>query len=176
MLDAQEALAAIEVWHAVLCEWRREFFAQGQVRARGFVVYLPTRTEMVLNHHRPGWRQGPAKVQKPTYPGYLFVGASDDWRALNRVPGVAAVLASGEYPLPIRRQNLAHALDLEVESAGRPVAYAYQAGHTYKVAVGPWAEFEGLYLGHDEHGVTLDLDIFGRRVPITVPHAQIRRD
>ncbi|ACL58965.1 transcription termination/antitermination protein NusG [Methylobacterium nodulans] len=68
------------------CEWLQQ---------AGFVTLVPSRTAVVRQAS-----SGKRLVRRPVFPGYAFVGKRPEqsWRDILRVPGVRALVTTGEAP------------------------------------------------------------------------------
>ncbi|WP_220328003.1 transcription termination/antitermination protein NusG [Rhizobium wenxiniae] len=121
--------------------------------------------------------------EKPVFMGYTFVRCAHSPRAMKAILGfehVRGIIGGWERPFPISDDSHKHfmemaesgAYDWEVESSAIPV------GSKILVKEGPFSSFEGYIVAFGGTGKgtpVVEIDIFGRKTPILIPLAMLRR-
>lgn len=148
--------------------------------------------EMRLEHWmasltRQAKRRGGRRFQsfepcvRPALPGYLFVRTvftARLWAVLREVQGVADVLGGAMAPSPVKDKefkSLQRFVDTDPEAAAL-LTNAIRTGDKVVLDEGPFATFEGIVrlLGKARRA-TIDVDIFGRSVPMELDLAQVTK-
>lgn len=141
----------MSTWYAVRAATRREGTAFDGLTERGFSVFLP-----MVTLWRRQRRGGDEKVQRPLFPGYMFVLCSE--QDFPDIQGVEAVHQFVRYvkndeltPMPIPLAAV-----IEMQAAERLGEFDYtrtikpqyrpKKGEKVKVIAGPWQSFIGKVL------------------------------
>lgn len=164
---------------------------------RGWTVYLPMAGKWVPVRRRGGLRADRGMSRKkrreqpqmkrisvPLYPRYLFVACETwftSWRTLKDCPGVASVVMKNRevavrLPGEVIDWIRERAATADVEAAAAPKLLKLPAGTRVRVTAGPFASFSGVVVDGGAPGeVTVDVEIFGRAAPVTMPldHVEI---
>ncbi|GAB5505800.1 MAG: transcription termination/antitermination protein NusG [Rhizobiaceae bacterium] len=167
-------------WYVLRIMTRSEFSIDDSLERARIERWLPV-CEVEGKYH--GGRKGrrPAIRTVPVWPGYIFVRTANTgraWAGLASIRGVLAVLGTAERPVPIADDKL---LKLKMklahdEDARDIIAERVKKGERVRVTDGPFASFQGLvrWLGGFDR-VKVDVNIFGRVVPVELELAQIAK-
>ena len=137
----------------------------------------------------PKRRGGMGKVKReavavPVWPGYLFArvaATKEAFAGLFGIDGVVALLGGESRPSPVKHGVILKLkLFLEHDGTAREVlSKALKAGDRVRVDDGPFASFEGMVTWLDarcrSERVKVDVEIFGRSVPVDLELAQVSR-
>ena len=159
-------------WYAVNTQPNQEARADEYLRRQGFHSWLP-RFRRLRKHARRI-----DHVLAPLFPGYLFVRLDPEiepWRSINGTFGVVRLLCNGETPLAIP-EGLVEEIIQHRDGSGLVVLPPRRlgVGTTVRVAVGPFADLEGLFQempGRER--VVLLFNMLGRKVRASVPLAAL---
>ena len=157
-------------WYVVNTQAQQEARAELNLRRQGFEVWLP-RFQRARRHARRI-----DTVLAPLFPGYLFVRLDlsvQPWRAINGTFGVVRLLCYGDAPLAVP-DRLVEEIMQRCDGSGTVVLPLRRLalGESVRVAVGPFADLEGLFQemsGLDR--VVLLFNLLGRKVRASVPLA-----
>lgn len=156
-------------WFVVKTHANGEFKALSHILRQGFDGYLPR----YIKRRRHARKTD--NVQKPLFPGYLFVGMDPErarWRALNSTIGVSELICHSGQPAPvpdnviddIRRHEDASGYVILGDRAG------LQKGDKVRITEGSMADQIGIFdAPSDQHRVFLLLDLLGRQVRVKMP-------
>jgi|GEM_PF-1759511 len=168
-------------WYIALTEPGRENTAAAGLVGRrnilgddNFACYLPTIVKSVWSKARKRCR-----VNRPMFPGYLFVQlrfGNEPWDYVRAVPGVRDFLKTSGSPVTVP----ALAIDkIKLKEGEQSLPHkeraAYWKGMEVEVMKGPFATFLGpieRMSGHDR--VKVMLNIFGRGVEVDLHESEIR--
>ena len=154
-------------WFAVVSKPRMWEEAEANLTLRGYATFLPK----CLVQRRHGRKVD--TVRRPLFGRYLFAGLTTEqpFRPILNTPGVAFVLrdASGiALPVsPIVLRDIKARMDADggaVDLLPKPTEKRYRPSQRVRVTEGPFAGFEGLYVGSQGERITLLLDILKRSV------------
>lgn len=173
-------------WFVVQVQPSQEKAVAAALIGRGFPCYLPMRLRKVRGqnaHHH-------VKVERAMLPGYVL--ASFGFAEVSRITNTAGVvdvlgceveLASGliqRRPVPIPIALMYRLRDKEAELANgarvlRIDDQQLKIGDAVQVADGPFTSFLGVVveLFFDRHEVKVEIDIFGRKTPVTLDVEQL---
>ena len=157
-------------WYAVNTQPYQEARADENLRRQGFYSWLP-RFRRPRKHARRT-----DHVLAPLFPGYLFVRLDPEierWRSINGTFGVVRLLCNGDTPLAVP-DGLVEEIMQRRDGSGTVVVPLRRlaVGEAVRVAVGPFADLEGLFQemsGRDR--VVLLFNLLGRKVRASVPLA-----
>jgi transcriptional antiterminator RfaH len=157
-----------QAWYVVQSQPNAERKAIAHLERQGFSTYLP----QYLKRRRHARKV--EIVPAPLFPRYLFVAidlAAQRWRSIFSTVGVSRLVCNGDMPTPIPN----HVLEMlrAREDAGGYVRLEhcpnFNAGDRIRVLDGAFADCLGLYEGmRDSERVAILLDLFGRKVRVTV--------
>ena len=151
-------------WFAVYTRSRHEKTVLAGLDRGGFDAYLP------LHEVLSRWKDRKRWVQKPMFPGYLFVRTpllELEW--VYRMRGVVSVIGNGAGPIPVPDEQVESVRDL----LKRPVVAApwphLRKGQWVVVKRGPLIGIEGFLVGRkSESRLVISLDLLGRSVAAEV--------
>lgn len=120
-------------------------------------------------------------VEKPVWPGYLFVRSVMSpraWAGLFTVDGLVGLLGDERRPFTVKPEkirDLRAYLASDRKIADR-VANVLKAGDKVVVNAGPFASFPGVALADEKDGrAMIEVMIFGRACPAELDLAQVRK-
>lgn len=161
-------------WYVAHTRPQAEARAREHLVHQGFEAWLPE----YLRKRRHARRTD--EVRRPLFPRYLFVRLDLDaqrWRAVLGTVGVQH-LVGGDPPTPIADQVIA-ALKARVDEEGLvPVspALSLQAGDAVRIAEGPLADLEGVFLDIDERDrIAILLKLMGRTMRVQVAAGDVEK-
>tara|TARA_B100002052_G_C15721487_1_gene524363 strand:+ start:385 stop:897 length:513 start_codon:yes stop_codon:yes gene_type:complete len=156
-------------WFVVRTHPNGEFKALAHILRQGFDGYLPRYVKR-RRHARKT-----ENVQKPLFPGYLFVGMDPErarWRALNSTVGVSELICYSGQPAPvpdeviddIRRHEDESGYVILGEHAG------LKKGDRVRITEGSLSDQIGIFdAPTDQQRVFLLLELLGRQVRVKMP-------
>lgn len=134
-----------------------------------------------MNAWLPMCKSWPNNPETPLFPGYLFVQLAEGGPSVQRDTQFGIVglvrIGSGDQPTPVPDDVIGRLKAKASENSGIILLNklpSLKRGQRAEVVEGPWAGYEGLYLGAAEQRVTLLLDIMGKRVRVKVAHEIVR--
>jgi transcriptional antiterminator RfaH len=134
---------------------RKEQLAAANLARQGFGLHFPRIRRIV--HHARRVRE----VQRPLFPGYLFVAldlARDRWRPVQSTFGVRSIIMDGDRP----RAVPAGLVESMLPSAGVDYRRDLAVGGEVRFLSGPFADRLGRLLEMDDAGrVRVLLEILG---------------
>jgi transcriptional antiterminator NusG len=142
--------------------------------------WMATKTIEAKRRGRRKW-QTFSPIVAPALPGYIFVhvpNIPEVWHAMRGLDGVLDVLGGGLNPKPVLEREITK-LQAFIEKDPNAIALLHNAlrkGDRVSVDNGPFASFEGIValLGKAER-LTVDVEIFGRTVPVDLELAQVTK-
>jgi transcriptional antiterminator RfaH len=169
-LTARSAMnsAAMPFWAVARTAPNRERLAYENVALRGYEIFVP----------RIRTRVGGQWKTASLFPCYLFVRVVDRWRAIERAPGVLALIKFGETPARCPDEEVGQLIgradrDGVIRLGPRPPSlprHDFPPGATVAIADGPFRGLSAVYAGMttSEREVIL-LSVLGapRRVEIS---------
>ena len=156
-------------WFVVRTHPNGEFKALAHILRQGFDGYLPR----YIKRRRHARKT--ENVQKPLFPGYLFVGMDPErarWRVLNSTVGVSELICHSGQPAAvpdeviddIRRHEDESGYVILGEHAG------LQKGDRVRITEGSLSDQVGIFdAPSDQQRVFMLLDLLGRQVRIKMP-------
>ena len=160
-------------WYAVQAHRRAEHKASLHLSRQGFRAYLPHYLAQRSHARRHDW------VEKPLFPGYLFVHLDlgrDRWRAVYSTVGVRSLVSAGGQPLAVPIEVIEEIRARE-DSRGFVLlgsGRAFHRGDRVRFTEGPFVDVTGLFDSRsDEERVVVLLDLLGGQVRVNVPHRAI---
>ena len=150
-------------WYVVNTQSHQEARADENLRRQGFYSWLPRFRRLRKHARRTDY------VSAPLFPGYLFVRLDPEaerWWSINGTFGVVRLLCNGDIPLAVP-DGLVEEIMRRRDGSGIVVVppRRFAVGKAVRVAVGPFADLEGLFqemLGRDR--VVLLFNLLGRKV------------
>jgi len=160
-------------WHVARTHAHSESKARNNLLRQGYEVYLPV-CRRVRTHARRR-----ETVQRPLFPGYLFVGFDIEntrWRSIFSTIGVASLICNGEVPSRVPQGIVESIRAAEVDGFfdfTNPVA-RLKPGDSVRVATGPFAGLIGrLHSAVSKNRVRVLLEILGRQSPTELDMSEV---
>jgi len=131
-------------WYAIWTRSHCERLVAQQLVAKGFQPFLP---EMAVRSRKP---EAAPIVQRPMFPGYLFLKHTMEKRSyleILKARGVVRILEGGWNRLtPIADEEM-RAIERVIESGAQVLSHPYfNQGDRVRVVEGPLAGLEGLFV------------------------------
>ena len=131
-------------WYAIWTRSHCERLVAQQLQAKGFQPFLP---EMAVRSRKP---DAAPIIQRPMFPGYLFLRHSMEKRSyieILKARGVVRILEGGWNRLtPIADEEMS-AIERVIESGAPVLSHPYfNQGDRVRVVEGPLAGVEGLFV------------------------------
>lgn len=134
----------------------------------------------------PAWRGGQAKgvrepVEKPVWPGYVFVHCAMNaraWAGLYTVDGMIALLGVEGRPLTVKPEDISRLRTYlsSSKATADKVSRRLLKGDQVMVCDGPFASHQGVAMADEDRGrAMIEVMLFGRAVPLELDLAQIRK-
>ena len=161
-------------WYVVHTRPQAEARAREHLANQGFEAWLPE----FLKKRRHARRT--ETVRRPLFPRYLFVRFDLDAERWRSVLGTAGVmhLVGGDPPTPIADAVIEAIRARQDEDGLVPVspALSLQAGDTVRIAEGPLADLEGIFLDIDETDrIAILLKLMGRELRVRVAAGDVEK-
>jgi len=154
-------------WYVVQTRPQAEVRAAQHLANQDFEAWLPE-FRKTIRHARKT-----QSVRRPLFPRYLLVRAdleADRWRSILGTAGVVG-LVGGDPPTPIADQ-VVEALRARCDEEGLvriDPALGLSQGQAVRIAEGPLADLEGIFLDIDDRArVAILLSLMGREIRVTV--------
>ena len=178
-------------WYVVQVWCREEEKAVDWLKDFHAVVYLPKCKVAVKASNRLSHKQrrearqrgGHLIVERPLFPGYLFIRPAELEVEIDSIPHVRGYLRAGE--VPVHLSNAAIALIRAREVGGAiplaPPVQAYAVSEEVRVCEGPFSGFNGIVQFLLDSSVdsapriSLLVDLFGRACPVELDLDQIEK-
>lgn len=153
-------------WYAVYTRSRHEKVVHHALGQKGLSSFLPLRN--VLSQ----WKDRQKCVQKPLFPGYLFVQAGQaELYLVTTTPGVAYILGGDTEPVPVPDEQL-QAIRCLVESPYPVVPWPLlRKGRRIRITAGPLSGIETYIVqrkGSAKYRLVVTVDILGRSVAVEI--------
>lgn len=126
-------------WYAARVRVRHELQVEELLRFKGYETFVPLMTE------RRRWTDRIKNVEKPMFPGYVFLQAGGALGGpVLTTPGVIHLVGSGRTPLAVDDAEIEAVRRIaDSRSAGRPWPYL-RVGQRVEIVSGPLAGLEGV--------------------------------
>lgn len=162
-----------ETWFLAQLKPNAARTAETNLRRQGFATFLPLEAE---TRARAGKF---VTVERPLFPGYIFVGfdvAKGSWRAVNSTAGITRLVSFGKVPAPVPSAIVAD-LQARCDPAGRLIAKTrLQPGDQVRVTRGPFAELIAeIETVAPDRRVWVLLDVMGGRTRVGLGPDQLRQ-
>ncbi len=162
-------------WYVAHTRAQSERRAFDHLTNQGFEAWLPEFNKRRRHARRTDW------VRRPLFPRYLFVHLDLDaerWRSVLGTVGIQALVGGAEKPTPMA-DAVVEAIRARVDQEGlvriNP-AETLEAGDAVRIADGPFADLEGIFLDMgDNERVAIMLSLLGREVKVTVSADHLER-
>lgn len=121
------------------------------------------------------------QVDAPAFPGYIFVRVVScpvTWAGLRTIKGVVDPIGGAHCPMPVNDQEIVK-FQARIQNDPEAVAVltnAMKVGDRVAIDSGPFSGFEAVVLMMaDKRKVGVEVDIFGRAVPLTFDLADVTK-
>lgn len=142
---------------------------------QGFEAWLPEYLKRRRHARQVDW------VRRPLFPCYLFLHLDLDaerWRSVLGTVGIVGLVGGDRRPTPCADEVIA-AIRQRVDDNGLVVvdtASTFRVGEKIKIAEGPFADLEGVFLNlTDRERVQILLNLLGREVKVVVKADRLER-
>ena len=162
-------------WFALRTDKNAELAVEKCLADAGVTAWVPTRQRFTI-------RRGTRARQKKTeaiFSGYVFVRVVPDarsWAGLDRVRGVAGIVAANGVPFPIADKEMNKLIDLvdtgwfDVKEVDGHIA----PGSKVRIEAGAFAGFEAVMQGYvGKRSVRVLAHILGHETTVTLPLAKV---
>ncbi len=159
-------------WYLVYSKPRQEEIAKANLQRQGFVCYLPMARQP---RRRMGRR---ITCIEPLFPRYLFIAldtVTDNWAPIRSTIGVSSLVRFGSEPAVVPTELVEALAAREDESGVQQLPLGeFEKGDRVRVADGPMAGYEGLFLAKtSRERVTILLDIVGKTTRVSTSLAYL---
>jgi len=120
-------------------------------------------------------------VEAPAFPGYIFVRVVScpvTWAGLRTIKGVVDPIGGADNPQPVKDEEILK-FQARIENDPKAVAVltnALKTGDKVAIDSGPFCGFEAVVMMMaDKHRVGVEVDIFGRSVPMKFDLADVTK-
>jgi transcriptional antiterminator RfaH len=168
-------------WSVARLQPQRERLALQCLALRGFTVYLPRIREMRTTSQVVGAagmrRRRGVEVERPLFPGYLFIFIELQWYDARTAPGVLRILLNGDQPAHVPDSVIDDIRKREVGGIVRlPKPPRLRPGDRVRVLRGPFEGHFGLYDGMAPHErIFVLLSLLGAQVRAEMAEGDVIR-
>jgi transcriptional antiterminator RfaH len=162
-------MSSTKRWFVVRTHPNGEFKALAHILRQGFDGYLPR----YIKRRRHARKT--EDIQKPLFPGYLFVGmdpARARWRVLNSTAGVSELICHSGQPAPVP-DNVIDDIRRHEDESGYVILGEHaglKKGDRVRITDGSLSDQVGIFdAPSDQQRVFLLLDLLGRQVRVKLP-------
>ena len=143
------------------------------MKDRVFDVVVPTQEEIEV---RDGKRR---TVERHIFPGYVLVNmllSEESWFVVRNTPGVTGFVGMGNYPTPLRPEEVAQILK-RMEAEAPMVKVTYKVGERVRIVDGPFNDFRGVVseIDMERTKVRVMVSFFGRETPVELDFLQVEK-
>ncbi|RWF65458.1 MAG: transcriptional antiterminator NusG [Mesorhizobium sp.] len=167
-------------WYVLRVEDRADIAVDKSLDAAN-VEHVMISTEVEAKRRGGRKHQSLEPCRAPAFPGYLFVkviSTARTWAGLRTIKGVLDPIGGADNPQPVTEQEI---VKFQARIENDPEAFAVltnalKAGDKVAIDDSPFSGFEAvvLMLG-DKHRISVEVDIFGRKTPISLDLAQVTK-
>lgn len=161
-------------WGVVNTHPHRERQAELNLAQQQFRVYLPRHVKTVRHARRE------TQVERPLFPGYLFVAidpAKTAWRPIASTVGVRAIVQFGDRPALVDDRFIAALRERERDGVIVLPARPYEPGEAVRVVGGPFAGAVAKVLAcRDGERITVLLELLQKQFSAALDVRLVRRD
>lgn len=159
-------------WFAAYVRSRHERVAATSLERRGYEIVYPHYAEASR------WKDRVKQVERPLFPGYLFVRCDPVHRLpVLQTPGLLHLVSDDRGPLPVPEievENLIRAMSSR--AALEPVPFL-KMGDRVRVHDGPLAGMEGILVSkRDRLRVVISVELLARSVAVEVDGSWLARN
>lgn len=153
-------------WYAVKTMSRHERFVAHELESQGVTSFLPSVTEI----HR--WSDRRKKIERPLFPGYLFVHGSMSpqiRRAVLFARGVAGFITMRGEPIPIPDEQIENVQRLLANDIPCMVHPFLKIGQRVRIRGGSLDGVEGILTGFNgDKGLVVSIDSIQRSLAVRI--------
>jgi transcriptional antiterminator NusG len=136
-------------------------------------IIIPTEEEIEVKN---GQRR---TVTKKILPGYILVQMKMNdlsWAIVRNTPGVTGFVASGNKPVPLKKDEVSQIMK-HMEAEAPRVKVGFRQGQSVRVIDGPFIDFIGTVdeIDADKGKVKVLLSLFGRETPVELDFLQVEK-
>lgn len=153
-----------KAWYLIQCKSRQDERAEENLLRQGYACYRPKYRRQRLVK---GVRQ---TLEESLFRGYLFTQLSmeENWTPLRSTRGLLRVVGFGGKPLAID-ERIIHQLQQHAYTTGAEQPFL-SPGEKVRIAEGPFAEIEAIFLSMDgDERVVLLLNFLQREQKVHIP-------
>lgn len=153
----------VDRWYVVRTKPNKELLAAVTIAAAGFHAFVPV---TLVERSHAGKRE---RVSRPLFPRYLFVQFDREaqrFGQLNYCRGVSnrgLMCDADDLPIfvPDPIIDSIRERERQMKAKAGEVTTGYEAGESFPIQVGPWAQFMATYIGEDHGKVFATIPLFG---------------
>lgn len=154
------------LWYALCTRSRHEKLVHQGLQGKGVESFLP------LQEVFSQWKDRRKRVEKPLFPGYLFVRVPrSELHEVVVTRGAAYVLGNGDVPIPVPDEQV-QAIRRMVEAPQAVIQWPWlQKGRRVRVKVGPLAGLETYIVERKKTRncyLVITVDLMGRSVAVEI--------
>lgn len=164
-----ETAATQARWYAVYTCANHERRVADQFAGRNVEHFLPQYESVRW------WKDRKVRLQRPLFPGYLFVhAAAQDRLRVLQVPGVVRLVGFNGSPTPMPQEDIQRIREF-LGQGWRAEPHPYlQVGRRLRVVRGPLAGMEGIVVRRKNRGrLVLSFDLIQRSMAIEMGNADL---
>jgi len=114
-------------------------------------------------------------VQKKMFPGYVLLNMEmndDTWYVVRNTRGVTGFVGPGSKPVPLTEAEM-KPLGIKAEN----VSIDFAEGDSIAVVAGVWKDTVGVVqkLDYSKQTATINVELFGREIPVEISFAEVRK-
>ena len=114
-------------------------------------------------------------VQKKMFPGYVLLNMEmndDTWYVVRNTRGVTGFVGPGSKPVPLTEAEM-KPLGIKTEN----VSIDFAEGDSISVVAGIWKDTIGVVqkLDYSKQTATINVELFGREIPVEISFAEVRK-
>lgn len=107
-------------------------------------------------------------VQQKMFPAYVLINMfmnEDTWYVVRNTRGVTGFVGPGSKPVPLTGEEMA-SMGIKNDAPNAP----FSIGDSVVVKSGVWEDTTGIVrqIDHQNHMVTINIDMFGRETPVEI--------
>lgn len=119
-------------------------------------------------------------VEKPLYPGYVFINAdldTDLWHKIQSLSKVGRFIGEAKKPTSLSEKDINLILDKTKNKAAPKPKIFFEEGEMVRIKEGPFANFNGIVDEYDmESGkLKINVSIFSRGTPVEIMYNQVEK-
>jgi transcription antitermination factor NusG len=163
-----DVLASVH-WYAAYTSANRERRVAAELERRSIECFLPLYSSVRR------WKDRRVKLERPLFPGYVFVHFALQHRlSVLQVPGVARLVGFSSVPAPLPEEQIcALRLGLEARLHAEPHPFL-TSGRRVRVTNGPLQGLEGLIVRRKNRvRLVISLDLINRAAAVEIEESDV---